>query len=955
MVRLLPPGHPYLDPQNMGRFNIVHVVSQAASNLKWSRKNIDQIFIFFTLIAAIILLIAQFIMLAYSYLIEPALATSAFVTPTPEKDIALNFMVDVFGLPTFFCEGAACPDDVAALGVPTPFHTAMQIVFRFYNQAILIIAVLIFVYYIFVVVVETATTGTPFGERFQSFWAPIRLVVALGLLIPLNYGYNTSQYIVLTAAKWGSGFATNGWNVYNDTILTHKFFSDGSGGQNPTGEKYSLIGLPGTPLYYSFSEAMSIIHTCAYAYLRLKPDEIDGTPGHNLIANSDTIANIAGLTRDPDADIKPYLVKNSMASYLADDPDTDGGIENREPLTASTTYQDALAFSDYGNIVIRWGVAQKKGDKHYSDLGSVDDKCGEITIPVTDRKHAGQNAGATPTLGTDPGGSDLMLKRYFQMVQSLWFEKTVGDDSDKYAGFAVRMFETNYGTALANSYSIACHDSLCTADMTNMTQGANGGFLPDCTAVTPPLLPKCALESVSAQWTSERVMHIQSEARNDVVQAWAVMLAYTKDTEIDASMKDYGWGGAGIWYNKIAEVNGTLIDGVKAIPYMSRYPEVMEQVRAKRRQQNADSSGIEFFNPKVKAGSKAVTIEGNIGIASVLYQVYALWYNDGVNKDDVNNTGEGNVIEDTIMSILGLGGLMDIRGDNQYVHPLAQLAIVGKSLIDSTIMTVGLATAASVISGFDRSIANISKIVSGFAMSIAFIGLTAGLVLYYVIPFMPFIYFFFALAEWIKAIFEAMAGAPLWAAAHLRIDGNGLPGDSAMNGYYLILDIFIRPILTIAGLIAAITIMAAQVRVLNLIWDLVVTNHAGYTSSPMFGSTAHVEYQRKSIDQFFFTVIYTIIVYLIATSSFKLINSIPDHILRWMGGSVSTFGDMNQDPTSSINRYVSIGGMTMGQQLTQGMQSGAEGVGKLGGGLWEMVSGGGGKGQGGLKPPTKSP
>ena len=63
--------------------------------------------------------------------------------------------------------------------------------------------------------------------------------------------------------------------------------------------------------------------------------------------------------------------------------------------------------------------------------------------------------------------------------------------------------------------------------------------------------------------------------------------------------------------------------------------------------------------------------------------------------------------------------------------------------------------------------------------------------LFYIIPFMPFIYFFFAVGTWVKAIFEAMVGVPLWALAHIRIDGQGLPGDAAMNGYYLLLEIFV--------------------------------------------------------------------------------------------------------------------------------------------------------------------
>ena len=73
-----------------------------------------------------------------------------------------------------------------------------------------------------------------------------------------------------------------------------------------------------------------------------------------------------------------------------------------------------------------------------------------------------------------------------------------------------------------------------------------------------------------------------------------------------------------------------------------------------------------------------------------------------------------------------------------------------------------------------------------------------------------------------------MVGLPLWAIAHLRIDGEGLPGPAAMNGYFLVFEIFVRPILIIFGMIAAVSIFAAQVDVLNVIWKIVSSNLVGH-------------------------------------------------------------------------------------------------------------------------------
>ena len=96
---------------------------------------------------------------------------------------------------------------------PWPFHDALHALYEFYSIGLLVIAMFIVLYFVVVIVAETAQTGVPFGKRFNTVWAPLRLVIAIGLLVPIGYGLNSAQYIVLYAAKYGSNFATNGWLI----------------------------------------------------------------------------------------------------------------------------------------------------------------------------------------------------------------------------------------------------------------------------------------------------------------------------------------------------------------------------------------------------------------------------------------------------------------------------------------------------------------------------------------------------------------------------------------------------------------------------------------------------------------------------------------------------------------------------------------------------------------------
>ena len=165
-----------------------------------------------------------------------------------------------------------------------------------------------------------------------------------------------------------------------------------------------------------------------------------------------------------------------------------------------------------------------------------------------------------------------------------------------------------------------------------------------------------------------------------------------------------------------------------------------------------------------------------------------------------------------------------------------------------------------------------------------------------------------------------MVGLPLWALAHMHVDGDGLPGPKGMNGYYLILEIFLRPILAVTGLLGAIIIFASQMEILHEIWGQVMVNVAGApTANPEAVDalsseeideetmTTLIDSIRGEIDQLFYTIIYAIIAYMLATSSFKLIDIIPNQILRWMGAGVSTFGDLNKEDAGQIVSQSYIG------------------------------------------------
>jgi hypothetical protein len=113
-----------------------------------------------------------------------------------------------------------------------------------------------------------------------------------------------------------------------------------------------------------------------------------------------------------------------------------------------------------------------------------------------------------------------------------------------------------------------------------------------------------------------------------------------------------------------------------------------------------------------------------------------------------------------------------------------------------------------------------------------------------------------------------------------------------------------------------------MVYALNQTWDLVISNLSGFDvpSEAKGIGPSMGEYFRSAVDELFFTAIYAIIVYMMALSSFKLIDLIPANILRWMGQSVATENDARENAAESLVSTSSVGASqatgAIGKQLT---------------------------------------
>lgn len=119
-------------------------------------------------------------------------------------------------------------------------HNALQTLFTYYSGALMIFAVIIVVYHLMVMVGETAHYGIAFGKRNKQMWAPIRLLLGLGLLIPIS-GFSSSQHLIIQMTRMGSSLASNAWNAFADEVQTKKLTLHGSAIIDPTATIAHLV------------------------------------------------------------------------------------------------------------------------------------------------------------------------------------------------------------------------------------------------------------------------------------------------------------------------------------------------------------------------------------------------------------------------------------------------------------------------------------------------------------------------------------------------------------------------------------------------------------------------------------------------------------------------------------------------------------------------------------------
>jgi len=351
--RLFPKDHPALNDMNV-RLTLREVIGVAFGNLSFTKEGLPQVLLFVAVVGSLafgVLFVATMFLSLFSP--STAHAASMFEPPSSKCDYAWAWIDYLFfgkGINLTSCAGS----NEAAVSIPqsTEIQTALKGALAYFSSAVLVIAGIILLYHLTAMVAETAHTGKPMG-RANQIWAPIRLVVAIGLLVPVGTaskesgagGLNTGQQIVIQMAKWGSGLASNVWKTFLDGL---------------TADMGALkFQVPPTPDVRLIVRNFIVHQACKRAY--------------NQVLSSDPNANQAYLIKDPTVETAYDDNENELNYKQAVFVSSNGLVTcgsvrfPNKPKESGNKEMNAIANKLYGTISAQLEAALKD---HYIDNAS---------------------------------------------------------------------------------------------------------------------------------------------------------------------------------------------------------------------------------------------------------------------------------------------------------------------------------------------------------------------------------------------------------------------------------------------------------------------------------------------------------------------------------------------------------------------------------------------------------
>ncbi|MCL2474070.1 MAG: DotA/TraY family protein [Alphaproteobacteria bacterium] len=874
--KLIPKDYPGLTDPNV-KISVRDVFRTAWSNLRFTKEGLPQVILFFAVILVIVVGFISVISLFLGLLTTAAHAQGLYpygsIVSPPERDVAqqwLNFLFAMGNLPLIVSQDAVAPSWL----VQSALHRALA----FYSYAILVLAAFLLIYHLVSMTLQTAHLGESSGNSFKTIWGPIRFIIAIGILVPLpmiggggGSGLNAGQYILIKTATWGSGLASNAWQIFLDSM--------GSDRQLSIARVPYVLDIP-TKLLFNYACAIDYNARVdkklqAATTPKLKESKIQF--GEGMLPAKTSTVTVQGKTG-----IKYSF---STTSGLGGE-DTCGAIillDPGEPLTQFDVFPDVA----------------KAHNKVIMDMAGQFYDAGERILDLVSKEDAYKGRREqTEKEGLKAFPIEIVYD-YQEAVTKALADKIrenlpIVDDITGELG--------KYGWVMAGAYIATIERA-----QANVSQGIQA-------AVPSIVSPKDTSNRLSLDLANKDAIGILKEVGGKMVQGFEHTAEYITGApnRKDASSKSRAAVTEDLETFASWMRNGVLSANAASTPWAAQCAGTfgLSYGGTQGNQEDEGGGGWDPIGAALKWGVGVVTVTLDKVIDTFLWAVDTLAQFCGVwTATYAEDCTVGSTSPNVKTFELGINFTKNAA-------PFQQMTTFGHNNVNMGLRFLTMGVIAGVGGNFLDSLGIGGLLAPGIgtagtlAATLFFIAATVffliGFIFAYILPLIPFTRFFFAVIIWIGEVIESVIAVPVIALAHLNPDGEGFIPDQAKKAYQFAFSIFLRPIMTVFGLIAGLLVFTIAAYFANFAYG-----HAVSAS----GGTA---YEHEVLAKIVYTLLYTFLMFVCANKSFELITHLPDGAVSWMNASKSKTPDLGH--IDNMQNYEKIVGGIMGVKAVQTVQ-----------------------------------
>ena len=273
---------------------------------------------------------------------------------------------------------------------------------------------------------------------------------------------------------------------------------------------------------------------------------------------------------------------------------------------------------------------------------------------------------------------------------------------------------------------------------------------------------------------------------------------------------------------------------------------------------------------------------------------------DDVDIDQMGDRGNkmmnsivGNMMESVTNAAIGADGNVDAMARIKSTGDLLAVANVTVqgfgTLLDKAVTGVRAIAGATAGTPIIGGASKVADVLGEFVNRIfleplkEMAGWLDGLAFYFgvFLPSLPYTIFMIAVVGWILAVLQTVFAAPLWAVMHMTPDRTFI--GSQTQGYLMLLSLFMRPVLIIAALFAAM--LLANPIILYVSKAFWAMRTANVSSSESLGFLIQFLTYKNWLIMYGFVLLP--IVYMI----YGLTQALPDAILTWIGAGIKPLGE----------------------------------------------------------------